>query len=163
MELLKEAELWVGVGVVLFIVLMIWLKVPNAATKALDARAGKIQDALNEAERLREEARALLASLKTRREEAEEQARQMLGDAEAEAKRLQAEAKTRLEEQIVRRTELADRRIALAEQQAAAEVKAAAVDLAAQAAETILRTRMEGAKSDPLVDRAVAELSSRLQ
>ena len=161
--ILSNAENWVVIGVVLFFILITVLKVPGAAAKALDDRAAKIQAALDEAERLREEARTLVASLKARREEAEAQARQMLVDAEAEAKRLEAEAKVRLEEQIARRSALADRRIAAAEAQAAADVKAAAIDLAARTAEAVLTARLSGAKSDPAVDRAIEQIGDRLQ
>jgi F-type H+-transporting ATPase subunit b len=158
-----EAEVWVGVGLLLFFGLLIWFKVPNAAAKALDARGEKIQAALNEAQRLRDEARTLLASIKARHEATEALATQMLQEAELEAKRLGAEAKSKLEEQIARRTALADRRIALAEAQAAQDVKAAAVELAAEMAETILAERAARASSDPLIDRSIAELASRLQ
>lgn len=163
MALLQNPESWVFIGVVLFFVLLAFLKVPGSAARALDDRAAKIQASLDEAERLRTEAVALLDSLKTQRVEAEAQAAQMLRDAQAEAKRLQAEAHAKLEEQIARRTALADRRIAQAEAQAAADVKAAAADLAAHMAETVLRGRLEGLSSDPLVDRAVAQLGARLQ
>ena len=144
MALFQNAELWVFVGLALFFVMITFLKVPHSAAKALDDRAAKIQSALDEAERLRAEARALLDSLKTRREEAEAQAAQMMRDAEEEARRLEADAKVKLEEQIARRTALADRR------------------LAAHIAEAVLRGRLEGMTSDPLVDRAVAQLGTRL-
>jgi F-type H+-transporting ATPase subunit b len=163
MELLKEAELWVAVGLVLFFGLLVLLKVPGAAAKAIDARGLKIQAALDEAVRLREEASSLLEAIKARREETERLAAEMLREATAEAARLEAEAKAGLEEQIKRRTELADRRIALAESQATADVKAAAAELAAQVAEALLAKRLEGATSDPLVDRAVGQLAERLQ
>jgi F-type H+-transporting ATPase subunit b len=163
MSLLQNAEFWVGVGVVLFFVLLVFLKVPGSAGKALDDRAAKIQSSLDEAERLRTEALELLEGLKAQRAEAEAQAAQMLKDAEAEALRLEAEAKAKLEEQIARRTALADRRITQAEQQAAADVKAAAADLAAHIAETLLRQRLDTLTVDPLVDRAVEQLGARLQ
>lgn len=163
MALFQNAELWVFVGLALFFVLITFLKVPSSAAKALDDRAAKIQAALDEAQRLRTEAMALLDSLKARRVEAEAQAAQMLADAAIEAKQLEVDAKVKLEAQIARRTELADRRIAQAESQAAAEVKAAAADLAAHLAETILRGRLDGMTSDPLVDRATAQLATRLQ
>ncbi len=163
MALLQNAEFWVGVGVVLFFVLLIVVKVPATAGKALDDRAAKIQSSLDEAERLRAEALQLLEGLKAQRAEAEAQAAQMLKDAEAEARRLEADAKVKLEELIARRTALADRRITQAEQQAAADVKAAAADLAAHIAETLLRQRLEGLTVDPLVDRAVEQLGARLQ
>ena len=163
MSLLQNPEAWVFVGVLLFFVLITFLKVPGSAAKALDDRAAKIQASLNEAERLRTEAVALLESLKTQRVEAEAQAAQMLRDAAEEARRLEADAKVKLEDQIARRTALADRRIAQAEAQAATEVKAAAADLAAHIAEMVLRGRLDGLTSDPLVDRAVAQLGARLQ
>jgi F-type H+-transporting ATPase subunit b len=163
LALLQNAELWVAVGVVLFFVLITFLKVPGAAAKALDDRGAKIQAALDEAERLRAEARTLLDSLKLRREQAEAEAARMLADAEIEARRLEAEAKVKLEEHVARRTALADRRIAQAEVQAAAEVKAAAADLAAHLAEEVLRGRLDGLKSDPLIDKAVGQLAQRLQ
>jgi F-type H+-transporting ATPase subunit b len=163
MAILQTAEFWVGVGVALFFVLLGFLKVHSAAGVALDQRGIRIQTALDEAEKLREDARALLASLQSQRVAAEAQAAQMLKDAETEAKRLETEAKSRLEDQIVRRTELANRRIANAELQAAAEVKAAAAELAAQLTESILTKRLDAMTSDPLVDRAVVELGQRLQ
>ena len=163
MSFLQNPEVWVFVGVILFFVLITFLKVPGSAARALDNRAAKIQAALDEAERLRNEATAMLESLKTQRIEAEAQAAQMLRDAAEEARQLEAAAKVKLEDQIARRTALADRRIAQAESQAATEVKAAAADLAAHIAETVLRGRLDGMTSDPLIDRAVAQLGTRLQ
>lgn len=163
MELLKEAEVWVAVGLVIFLGILVLAKVPGLAARNLDTRSGAIKTALDEAERLRDDARQALEALTRRRAELEGQAARMLADAEAEARRLETDAKVKLEQQIARRTELADRRIALAETQAAAEVKAAAVDLAARAAEGVLATRTARGAPDPLVDRAVADLPSRLQ
>jgi F-type H+-transporting ATPase subunit b len=163
MEFLQDAEVWVFIGLLIFIGVLIYAKVPGMALKALDARGVKIQAALDEAQRLRDEAAALLASIKAKHAATEALAVEMLKEAEMEAQRMEAEAKVKLEDQIVRRTALADRRIAIAEAQAAQDVKAAAADLAAEMAETILQKRIAGAKSDPLIDRAVGELAGRLQ
>jgi len=162
MDILQEAELWVFVGLLLFIGLLVALKVPAAAAKALDARGAKIQAALDEALRLRDEASALLASIKTRHDQAEAQAAQMVREAELEAERFIRDAQAKLEEQIARRTALADRRIAMAEAEAAREVKAAAVDLAASLAEAALMARTQGAQQDPLIERSIAEIATRL-
>jgi F-type H+-transporting ATPase subunit b len=163
MELLKEYEFWTGLALLVFVALMLVLGVHKAAAKALDSKAAKIQAELDEARKLREEAQALLASLKAQREETERRAAEMLANAEAEAKRLEAEAKDKLEEQIKRRQELAERRISNAEAQASAEVKAAAAELAAQMAEGVLAERIKGAKSDPLIDAAVGQLATKLK
>jgi F-type H+-transporting ATPase subunit b len=159
-----ESEFWVGVGLLIFLaILIVVAKAPKAIAAALDARAAKIQSDLDEAARIRAEAEAMLAEIRAQREEAERQAAGMLAAAEADATRLAAAAKAKLEEQLTRRAALAERKIANAEAQAAAEVKAAAADLAAQAAERVLAARIAGAKSDPSVDAAIGQLAERLQ
>ena len=159
-----NAEFWVGVGLLIFLGIVIFVaKAPKAINAALDAKAAKIQADLDEAARIREEAQRLLTQLKAERAEAEAQAKDMLATAQEEARRYEAEAKAKLEESLARRQQLAERKIANAEAQAAAEVKAAAADLAAQAAEGVLTQRLPGVKTDPLVDRAISQLGSKLQ
>jgi len=163
MEIFAEAEFWVAVGLLVFLGILVWVKVPGAIAANLDARAAKIQHELDEAKRIREEAEALLASLIAERKEAEKQAKDMLANAEAEAKRMAVEAEERLEDTLKRRQQVAERKIASAEAQAQADIKSAAADLAAQAAETILAARLAGQKSDPLIDKGVSGLAGKLQ
>lgn len=159
-----NAEFWVGVGLLIFLGIVIFVaKAPKAINAALDAKSAKIQGDLDEAARIREEAQRLLTQLKAERAEAEAQAKDMLAAAQEEARRYEADAKAKLEESLARSQQLAERKIANAEAQAAAEVKAAAADLAAQAAEVVLTQRLPGVKTDPLVDRAISQLGSKLQ
>jgi F-type H+-transporting ATPase subunit b len=161
---LTNPEFWVLVALVTFFGLLVVMKViPGTLFAALDAHAAKIQSELDEAKRLREEAAALLADANAQRDAVEKQATEILAAAKADAKRLAAEAKVKLDEQIVRRAEMAERKIAIAEAAAAAEVKAAAADLAAGLAEQVLTARIATAKSDPLVDKAIGLVGTKLQ
>jgi F-type H+-transporting ATPase subunit b len=157
-----EAEFWVLVALVTFFVLLFFIGVPKKALVAIDGRRKAIQDELDEAAHIRAEAQALLEDLKQKRLETERQANEMLANAEAEARRLEIEARQRLEESLKRREELAERKIAQAEAQAAAEVKAAAVDAAAQLAEQVLKGRLKGKRSDPLIDDAIRGMAAKL-
>ena len=158
-----NAEIWVGIGLIIFFGILVAAGVPKIAARALDAKALKIQSDLDEAARIREEAQRLLAQLKAERVEAEAQAKDMLAAAQEEARRYEIEAKAKLEESLARRQLLAERKIANAEAQAAAEVKAAAADMAAAAAEVVLTKRLASSKTDPLIDRAISQLGSKLQ
>jgi F-type H+-transporting ATPase subunit b len=163
MDLLMDAHFWVGLAFVVFLGILVVAGVHRFAWKALGDAGDKVRGQLAEAEGLRAEAQALLDQIKVQREQSEKLAAEVLANARDEAKRLQAEAQVKLAEQITRRGQLAERRIATAEAQAAAEVKAAAAELAAQMAEDVLKTRLAGAKSDPLVDQAIGQLSTKLQ
>ncbi|MGZ8408072.1 MAG: F0F1 ATP synthase subunit B family protein [Caulobacteraceae bacterium] len=161
--LIGNPEWWVGLALVVFVGLLGWLGVHKTAAKGLDAQADKIRAELAEAEKLRKEAEHLLASIKSDRADAERAAAEMIENAEVEARRIEGDARIRLEEQVKRRAELAERKIAQAEAQAAADVKAAAAELAGEAAAVILAGRASAMKSDPLIDRAVADLAGRFQ
>ncbi|OYU71105.1 MAG: ATP F0F1 synthase subunit B [Alphaproteobacteria bacterium PA2] len=159
-----DAEFWVGVGLLIFLGIVIFVaKAPKAIAATLDARTASIQSDLDEAARIRAEAERLLASLQAERAEAERQAKDMLAAAREQVRVFEAEAKAKLEESLARRQLLAERKIANAEAQAQTEVKAAAADLAAQMAEQVLVARLAGSKSDPLIDIAIGQMSSKLQ
>jgi F-type H+-transporting ATPase subunit b len=162
-EILTDAHFWVGVALVVFVGVLVMAGVPRLAAKAIDARGLKVQSQLDEANRLREEAQGLLAHIKTQREQSEKLAAEIMANAREEAQRLQVDAQAKLAEQIERRGQLAERRIAMAESQAAAEVKAAAAELASSMAERVLTQRLAGAKTDPLVDKAISQLAGKLQ
>jgi F-type H+-transporting ATPase subunit b len=163
MELITDAHFWVGIAFVVFLVILVAAGVHKFAWKALGEAGEKVRAQLDEANRLREEAQALLARIQSDREQSEKLAVEIMANAEEQAKRMQAEAQERLAEQIERRGQLAERRIATAEALATAEVKAAAGELAAQMAERVLTARIAGAKTDPLVDAAIGQLAGKLQ
>src|SRR5579859_234695 len=163
MELFTEAHFWVGVAFIVFLAILVFAGVHKFAWKALGDAGEKVRGQLDEANRLREEAQALLARIQADREASEKLSAEILANAQEQAKRMQVEAQERLAEQIERRSQLAERRIATAEAQATAEVKAAAGELAAQMAEQVLTARIAGAKSDPLIDGGIGELAGKLQ
>jgi F-type H+-transporting ATPase subunit b len=162
-ELLTDAHFWVGVAFVIFLGLMVFLGVHKLAWNALGESGRKVQAQLDEAAALRAEAQALLENIKVERAAAETQAAEILAAAKEEAQRFAAESQVKLAETIERRGQMAERKIAQAEAQAEADVRAAAADLATQMAEQVLSQRLAGAKSDPLIDKALGQLAGKLQ
>ena len=159
-----DAEFWVLLAVVVFVIILVRVRVPALVAKALDDAGLKVQAQLDEAQRLRKEAETLLAEVKVQRGETERAAEAMMRAAKSDAERLRAEAAVALEEDIKRRGVLAERKIAQAEAQAASEVKAAAVEMAAQASEAVLAARLAGAGGvDPSIDAALSGLGIRFK
>jgi len=157
----QDAHFWIAIALVVFLAILWRAKAPGMVGKALDDAGARIQAQLDEAARLRDEARDLLAQIVERRAQSEHAAAEMLKTAQADAARLRDEAAADLEGDILRRRALAERRIALAETQAAAGVKAAAADLAAAGAQAVLAARIAGAKTDPLIDAGLEGLGKR--
>jgi F-type H+-transporting ATPase subunit b len=157
-----DATFWALVGLVLFLGVVVYMKVPGQVGRSLDQRAERIRGELNEARRLREEAQELLAEYQRRRKAAEAEAAGILDQARTEAAQLAAEAARKTGEFVARRTAMAEQKIAQAEAQAVAEVRANAVDLAVAAAGRLIASRMTGATADEQIDKSIAEIKSRL-
>jgi F-type H+-transporting ATPase subunit b len=162
MEFALDATFFAFVGLVLFLALVVYLKVPGMMAKSLDDRADQIRNELAEAKRLREEAQHLLAEYQRKRKEAEAEAANIVAAAEREAEMLTAEAKKKTEEFVANRTALSEQKIKQAEVEAMKAVRSAAVDLAISAAETVLAQKAEGKVQADLFKTAVGEVKTRL-
>jgi F-type H+-transporting ATPase subunit b len=157
-----EPEFWVAVGFVIFVAVLIYVGVPKMMTKALDDRAKRVQDELNEARRLKEEAQKLLAEYQAKQRQADEEAAAIIAGAKAEAERFAAEAKVKMEEFVARRSKMAETKIAQAEAQAVADVRAAAAEAAVSAAEKILTDSVKGKVADDLLARGIGDVKTKL-
>lgn len=162
MDATSLATVWATIALVIFIALCIYLKVPGMVSGALDKRAERIRNELEEAKRLREEAQALLAEYQKKRKEAEQEAAEIVEIAKREAVALADEAKRKTEDYVARRTSMAEQKIAQAERDAVSEVRARAVDLAVEAARKVLGDKTDSKADADLFKKSVEEVKARL-
>lgn len=159
--LLEDVSFWVLLAFLIVMGIFWRAGLHKTIAGALDKRAQRIADELNQARKFREEAQELLAQYQRRQREAEEEAKGIVEQAKRDAKRLEAEARAKIDEQISRRAKAAEERIARAEAQAIAEVRGQAADLAVEAAREIIRERMDQGAQAALVDKAISGLRSK--
>lgn len=159
--MLETPEFWVAAG---FVILVAAIARPAArqAAAALDARAARIKEALDEARGLREEAERILAEYQGKRRDADRDARRIVDRARADARRIAEEAEAELERALERREAAAREKIARAEEDALRRLRAAAIDTAIEAAGRVIAGRLTAERADALVEAAAAELPSRL-
>jgi F-type H+-transporting ATPase subunit b len=157
-----DATFWALIGLILFFVLLIYLKVPGTLAGALDKRAAGIKNELDEAKRLREEAQAVLAEYQRKAKDAAAEAGEIIEQAKREAEALGAEARQKMEDYVASRTRMAEQKIAQAETQAIQEVKALSADVAIAAAEKILGAKVKGPAGDSLIARSIGDVKSKL-
>ncbi len=157
-----DATFWALVGLVIFLGIVVYLKVPGMIAKSLDERAAKISKELDEARTLREEAQALLAEYHRKRKEAEKEASDIVAAAGREANAIVEDAKQKTEEYVARRNKLAEQKIASAEAEAIKEVRTAAVELAVAAATRIVADKVDAKASATFFKDSLEQVKSRL-
>jgi F-type H+-transporting ATPase subunit b len=158
-----DAEFFVALGFLLFVILLGYLGVHDRILTELDRRAERVSQELAEAKRLREEAERVLQSFQEKAKQAEIEAANIVTRAKTEAETLAREAAERMQDFITRRSEQADAKIALAETQAAAEVRSAAADAAVAAAERVLKETVRGPAAASYIAEAISDTRRRLQ
>jgi F-type H+-transporting ATPase subunit b len=159
---MMDATFWALVGLIIFLGIIVYLKVPAALAKSLDERAAKISKELDEARTLREEAQALLAEYHRKRKEAEKEASDIVAAAGREANAIVEDAKQKTEEYVARRNKLAEQKIASAEAEAIKEVRTAAVELAVAAASRIVAEKVDEKASATFFKDSLEQVKSRL-
>lgn len=157
-----DATFWALIGLVIFLGIVAYMKVPAMIAKSLDERAGRIRGELDEARRLREEAQQLLAEYQRKRKDAEKEAGELIAAAEHEAEGLVADARQKTEDFVQRRAAMAEQKIALAEVEAINEVRQSAIDIAVAAAETLIAEKADAKAVGTMFKASVAELKEKL-
>lgn len=149
---------------VALLVLLLLLRKPfkEHVLGALDARAERIRRELDEAQRLHEEAKALLARYQRQLHEGETLAREILERVDAEQRRLEARMREEVKAMTERRTQQALERIAQEEARAVQEVRARAAELAVRATRELLAERLQGELVRELMRKSVAEVQAKL-
>ena len=157
-----DATFWAFISLLLFFGILFYFKVPSKLTSALDTRAARIRQELDDARELRDEAKSILADYERRKGEAEEEASSIVKQAEAEARRMTEETNQALQDMIERRTKAAEQKISQAEKEAIQLVRARAADLAKQATRKVLAENLKESQQEALLTASVQDVKRLL-
>ena len=146
-------------ALLVFLLIVVFVGGFRLVFSKLDERAEGIQNQIDEARALREEASKLMADAKKKAKEADAAAEDIIKRAKADADAMMKQAKADLKAKVARREAQAEARIARAEADAAADVRRIAADAATAAARSVLSDSDESAE---LFDKALGEIGDRL-
>lgn len=160
MHLFEDPAIWVSVSVIIFL-LLIAKPVSKFAATALDKRAIRIKEELDEAMRLKEEAQSVLALYQRKQKKIEDEAGEILKKAKQEANRIIKNTKANIERDIAQRTELATQKIAQAEASVIKEIQDNAIDITISAARTLIVDHLSTELGEDIVLEAVNDIGRK--
>jgi F-type H+-transporting ATPase subunit b len=128
----------------------------------LDERIADIEQELNTVETLRIEAQELLAQYQRKHRDAMKEADEILEKAKNQAENIRKETEAELKSTKERREKQLEERLARIEREAVNDVKAYATQLSLQAAETLIRKKMDKKASKALLDESLEKIPAEL-
>ena len=160
-QIIENPHTWVYLGFLLFVVLA-GPKIWKGVAQMLDRRSLKIKSDLDEAQKLKDEAQALLAEYQRKQRDAMREAEEIIANAKGLAQRQIKDAGRKLEENLARREKASLEKIAQAEAHATAEVRREAVEVATAATRKLLEQSLTDDRATALVDQSIKELDRKL-
>jgi len=127
-------------------------------TASLTEREKTIDESIRRAENALAEARQLQANNEAARRDAEAQARRLIAEANEAAERVRTDRLAQLDTELAARRQQAEAELERQKQTLREELRTEVADLAVQAAERILREKMDGTTQRRLVDDFLATL-----
>ncbi len=148
----------VSAAMLVFLIILLVKKVPALIGGSLDSRIAQIRTQLDEAGKLRAEAEALKAEYEAKLAGAAGEAAVLKSRAEEEAAQLLDDANVAAAALIARRQKMAEDKIAAAERAAVAGIRAKAVSAATAAAQALIVQSHNASADKALVDSSIKAL-----
>ena len=158
LAMLESTLFWTGLAFVILLT-VVWKYVTPVMRDTLDKRAARIQDDIDRAARLRNEAQQALSEYESQLQTARKEAHEIVAKAKDEAEKLMTTKTTMLERDLARRSEDARVSIEQAKSKALREIRAEVAELALAAAERILHSQVDAKKAAQITDEVLKELN----
>ena len=152
---------WVLIAFILFFVL-VGKKLWSALTTNLDERKKIIENELNEAKKLREEAQAELNASLNKQKEINKQVLDIINDAKSTAKQIEADAIKKSDIIIKRKEEQAKQKINNAQIEALNNIKNISAELSIKSAKIYIQNELDNKSQKSLYSNSKKELKEKL-
>ena len=152
---------WVLIAFILFFVL-VGKKLWSALTTNLDQRKKMIENKLNEAKKLREEAQAELNASLKKQKEINKQVLDIINDAKSTAKQIEADALKKSDVIIKRKEEQAKQKINNAQVEALNNIKNISAELSVKSAKVYIQNELDSKIQKALYSDSKHKLKEKL-
>ena len=148
-----DATFWVGVSFVLFLVGLIYLKVPQKVNEFLNKLISDIKNEIDESEKLRSEAKNLLDNAQNKLDEANSESNKILNQAKKDSEKLVIEMNDKFHKTVEIKKRSAETKIAQMKETALKEIRDTSVKIAIDSVKKIISTSIDKSKLDLLLNK----------
>ena len=158
-----DATFWVAVSFIIFILALVYLKVPNKINETLSKMILDIKNEIDESEKLRNESKVLLNNAQSKLEQAKIETKKIREQAKKDSENLILEMNDKFHKSAEIKKNLAQTKISQMKNQALKEIKNTSVKIAVDSVKKILSTSVDQSKLDNLFDKNLEESKELLK
>ncbi|MDA9740606.1 ATPase [Pelagibacteraceae bacterium] len=158
-----DATFWVAVSFVLFVGVLIYFKVPQKIFTSLDESINKIKKDIEEAEKLKEEAKNILSDYEAKLDKSKVEIDLMIKNAQKESESNIIKINDQFHKIFENRKKMAEEKIKQMKLQATKDIKNYSVEVAIIALEKIIKNSIDKKKLDKIYVSSVNEAKKILK
>ena len=158
-----DATFWVAVSFIIFFGALIYLKIPQKITEMLDKMISDIKDEIDESEKLRTEAKALLYNAQNKLDTAQKVSNEILDEAKKDSDNLMIELNDKFHKSSEIKKNLAENKIRQMKEAAIKDIKDASIKIAVDSVKKIITTSVDKSKLDAVFQKNLDETKEELK
>ena len=158
-----DATFWVAVSFVIFVGIIFYIKVPQKVGRSLEESIKKIKEQIDNAEKLKDEAKNLLSEYDTKVSKSKDEINKLIKNAEREAENNIIKTNEEFHIIVENRKKVAEQKIKQLRSQAIKDVKNASVNIAISSIEKIIKNSIDKKKLDKIYISSVEETKKILK
>ena len=152
-----DATFWVAVSFFIFVLLLIYLKIPSKIRNILDENILQIKNQVEESEKLKEEAKSKLAESEKKLDNSKNEIKKMISEAnETSEKNILRLNETFQKQMDIKKINL-ETKIQQLKNQAIKDVKNASISIAFESIEKLMTNSLDKSKLDKIYNQSLEE------
>ena len=158
-----DATFWVAIAFIIFIAILIYLKIPQRINTLLGSIIENIKNELNEAEKLKKEAKNLLNESQEKLENAQKESEQIIKSAKEESEKLIIEINNDFFQTSENRKKIVEQKIIQMKEDALKSIKDASVKIAIESVTKVIKMSINKSKLDALFEENLNQAKNTLK
>ena len=158
-----DATFWVAVSFFIFFGGLVYLKIPQKINEILNKLISDIKNEIDESEKLRTEAKALLDNAQNKLDTAQSVSNEILEQAKKDSDKLIIELNDKFHKASEIKKNLAENKIAQKKEAAIKEIKDTSIKIAVDSVKKIITTSVDKSKLDTLFQKNLDETKEELK
>ena len=158
-----DATFWVAVSFFIFVGIVFYFKVPQKVGRSLDESIKKIKEEIDNAEKLKDEAKNILSEYESKISKSKEEIKNLIQKAEKQAEANIIKTNEEFHNIVENRKKAAEEKIKQMKAQAIKDVKNSSVDIAICSIEKIIKNSIDKKKLDKIYISSIDEAKKILK
>ena len=158
-----DSTFWVAVSFLLFLILLVYFKIPQKVNELLSNIIVDIKKEIDESEKLREESKSLLDKAQAKLDTSDSESKKIIKEAKKDAENLIIEMNDKFHKNMEIKKKLAQNKIVQMKDGAIKEIRNTSIKIAVESVKKVISSSVDKSKIDALFEKKLEETKSELK